>query len=267
MASIHKDPRGKWAFWYCAYRLTDGKRVIRANKLTDKKAALQFCRKLEPASNEAVTGRLTEARANDLIWEIVEHATGEPLRGFKVRDWFEHWLEIKEKVRADKTLDRYRQVVRDFLASLGERANLWLHQITSRDILAYRSAITAAGKTARTANLSVKVVSAAFNAALRQHITDKNPCTALENLGEHTEERDTFSPAQVLKLLQAAEGDWKSAVLLGYYTGARLSDVANMQWSAIDWQNKTLKFTPRKTDKPLNTPLHPELQPELRQHP
>jgi hypothetical protein len=156
--------------------------MFRSTKLTERKAALQFCRKLEQASDEAVTGRLTESRAHELISEILEHTTGEPLRGFKVRDWFEQWLEIKEKVRAGKTLDRYRQVIRDFLASLGQRGDLWLHQISSRDILSYRSAITATGKTARTANLSVRVVSAAFNAALRQHITDKNPCTALEKL-------------------------------------------------------------------------------------
>lgn len=89
MASIHKDPRGKSPFWYCAYRLPGGKRVFRSTKLTEKKAALQFCRKLEQASSEAVTGRLTESRAHDLISEILEHTTGEPLRGFKVRDWFE----------------------------------------------------------------------------------------------------------------------------------------------------------------------------------
>jgi integrase len=267
MASIHKDPRGKSPFWYCAYRLPNGKRVFRSTKLTEKKTALQFCRKIEQASDEAVTGRLTETRAHDLISEILEHATGEPLAGFKVRDWFEHWLDMKEQVRAGKTLDRYRQVIRNFLASLGERGNLWLHQITSRDILAYRSAITAAGKKARTANLSVSVVSAAFNAALRQHITDKNPCTALENLGERSEERDAFTPTQVSKLVQAAEGDWKGAILLGYYTGARLSDVANMQWSAIDWQKKTLQFSPRKTRKPLTIPLHPELERELRKNP
>jgi len=267
MASIHKDPRGKSPYWYCAYRLPNGKRVFRSTKLTDKKAALQFCRKLEKAGDEAVRGRLTEARARDLISEILEQATGESLRGFKVRDWFEHWLEIKEKVRAGRTLDRYRQVIRDFLASLGSRGNLWLHQITSRDILTYRSAITAAGKTACTANLSIKVVSAAFNTALRQHITDKNPCTALENLEEHAEERDTFTPAQVSKLLLAAEGDWRGAILLGYYTGARLGDVANMQWSAIDWQKKTLHFAPRKTRKPLTIPLHPQLERELRKNP
>jgi integrase len=267
MASIHKDPRGKSPFWYCAYRLPGGKRVFRSTKLTERKAALQFCRKIEQAGEEAVKGRLTEARAHDLISEILEHATGEPLRGFKVRDWLNHWLDMKEQVRAGKTLDRYRQVIRDFLASLGQRGDLWLHQITSRDILTYRSAITAAGKTARTANLSIKVVSAAFNAALRQHITDKNPCTALENLGEHTEERDAFTPAQVSKLVQAAESDWKGAILLGYYTGARLSDVANMHWSAIDWQKKTLQFTPSKTKKPLAIPLHPQLERELRKNP
>src|SRR5215468_2067749 len=264
MASIHKDPRGKSPFWYCAYRLPNGKRTFRSTKLTDKKAALQFCRKLEQASSEAVRGKLTESRARDLISEILECSTGEPLAGFRTKDWFTHWLEIKEKVRSGGTLDRYRQVIRDFLDSLGERQNLWLHQITSRDILSYRNKITAAGKRASSVNLSVGVISAAFAAALRQNVTDKNPCTAIENLPEHSEERDTFTPAQVSKLLQAAQGDWKTCILTGYFTGARISDVCNLQWAAIDWHKKTLRFTPRKTGRPLTIPLHPQLESNLR---
>jgi hypothetical protein len=67
----------------------------------------------------------------------------------------------------------------------------------------------------------VKVVSAAFNAAVRQHIIESNPATALETLPVKTEERATFTRGQVSKLIQAAEGDWPGAILLGYYTGAR----------------------------------------------
>jgi hypothetical protein len=58
-------------------------------------------------------------------------------------------------------MDRYRQVNRDFIASLGSRANLALAHITPRDVLTYRNSIIAAKKTARTANLSIKVVSGA----------------------------------------------------------------------------------------------------------
>jgi integrase len=76
----------------------------------------------------------------------------------------------------------------------------------------------------------VKIVSAAFNAALRQGYITSNPCRALESLAEETAERSTFTSAQVAKLVSTAEGDWKGATLLAYYTGAKLGDVANMRW-------------------------------------
>jgi hypothetical protein len=43
---------------------------------------------------------------------------------------------MKEQVRAGKTFDRYRQVIRDFVNSLGNRANLALSHITPKDLLA-----------------------------------------------------------------------------------------------------------------------------------
>jgi integrase len=55
--------------------------------------------------------------------------------------------------------------------------------------------------------------------------------------------------------------------LLGYYTGARLGDVANMRWDAIDWRNKLVRFTPSKTKKPVTIPLHPRLERELLKNP
>jgi hypothetical protein len=51
MASLHKDPRGKSPFWYCAYTLPNGNRVLRSTKLTDRKAAEAFRDKLEYASH------------------------------------------------------------------------------------------------------------------------------------------------------------------------------------------------------------------------
>jgi integrase len=130
-------------------------------------------------------------------------------------------------------------------------------------VLDYRNAISASGKTARTANLSVKVVSAAFNAAVRQHIIESNPATALESLPVKAEEKGTFTRAQVAKLVRAADGDWRGAILLGYYTGARLSDVANMRWRAIDWNSRIVRFTASKTKKAVTLPLHPQLEREL----
>ena len=150
-----------------------------------------------------------------------------------------------------------------FFASLGNRAKLSLTHITPKDIRAYRNAELAAGKSPKTANLSVKIVSAAFNAALRQGYITSNPCTALDSLPEETAERSTFTSEQLSKLVNAAEGDWKGAILLAYYTGARLRDVANMRWSAIDLRRQLVTFTPSKTKKPVTIPLHSELERHL----
>jgi integrase len=288
MPSLRKDSRGRSPFWICCYTSATGQRLQKSTKITnkplkgeqrkdgspktvaDKRAeALEVCLAIERAENHAKNGTLTEQQAKKIIGEILERTTGEPLRNYKVRDWLTHWLDMKEQVRAGKTMDRYRQVIRDFIASLGSRANLALAHIMPKDVLIYRNSIIAANKTPRTANLSVKVVSAAFNAAVRQHIIESNPATALETLPVKAEERATFTPAQVSKLMRAAEGerDWPAAILFGYYTGARLSDVANMQWSAIDLEQRLIRFTPSKTKKPVTIPLHDELERELLKKP
>ncbi len=282
MPSLRKDSRGRSPFWICCYTSATGQRLQKSTKITirpfkgekrkdgssktvaDKRAeALEVCLAIERSENHAKNGTLTEQQAKKIIGEILERTTGEPLRNYKVRDWLAHWLEMKAQVRAGKTMDRYRQVIRDFIASLDNRANLALSHITPKDLLVYRNLITKAGKGARTANLSVKVVSAAFNAAVRQHIIESNPATALESLPVKAEEKGTFTPLQVSKLACAADDDWRGAILLGYYTGARLSDVANMQWRAIEWSNKIIRFTASKTGKAVTLPLHPQLEREL----
>jgi integrase len=67
----------------------------------------------------------------------------------------------------------------------------------------------------------------------------------------------------VSKLVRAANDDWRGAILLAYYTGARLGDVANMRWDAIDWRNKVIRFTPSKTKRPIVIPLHRDLEREI----
>ena len=265
-------------FWYAVYEAPNGKRVFVSTKCRDKDPAWKFALKLQEASGKAKDNKLNEER----IREIVSSIAGKPSQGFTVRGWFTHWLEIKGQTRSDKTLDRYRQVVRDFLKSLGDRADTWMiHHITSQDILRYRTHIRKTGRTARTANLSVTVISAGFRAALRERKIDANPCEVIEELPEeNVMERDTFTPKQVAKLVEAAEGDWKAAILFGYCTGARLSDVANMPWQrklklklagkpvyqGIDFENKKLVYVAHKTKKLIQVPLHPQLERELLRH-
>lgn len=289
MASLTTDSKRRSPFWICCYTSATGQRLKKSTKVTvrplpgekrkdgtpktaaDKRNEAQdFCRALEIAENNAKAGSLTEQAAKKLIAEIVERTSGEALHNHTVTEWLTEWQAGKADAKAKTTAGRYAQVVKDFLESLGRRSKLSLAHITPKDIRAYRDAELAAGNSNNTANDAVRIVSTAFNAAVRQGYITNNPCTALESLPEETAARSTFKAEQVEDLVKKAKGDWKGAILFAYYTGARLSDVANMMWTAIDLEKRLITYAPGKTKKSKKTlvvPLHPELERALLKKP
>ena len=267
MATLLKDSEGRSPFWYCQYRAADGRWLKKSTKQTDKKNAMEVCTALERAENAAKAGTFTEQTARKLLGDILERVTGERMQNYSVKEWFDHWLKLKEKVRSEKTMSRYRQVVRDFIESLGSRANLALTHLSSKDVLNYRDGLLGKKRTARTAKLSVKVISAALNTAYRQQHIASNPALAVEHPEIREVEKGVFSREQIGKLLATAKGDWRGAIEFGYYTGARLSDVALMQWESIDLTTRFIRFTPGKTGKLLELPLHSSLERELMKRP
>jgi integrase len=261
MASLHKDPRGKSPFWYCAYRLPNGQRTFRSTKLTDRKAADEFCRRLEYASHESKAGRLIENRARELISEIVEHATGEPLRTYTAEDWLHEWLQGKEATKAEGTFLKYENAINGFLTSIGNRAKFNVNQIAPRDVLRFRDAQILHGKNPSTTNDQVKIVRMAFTSARKLDYITHNPAEAVEMLPENAETaKQPFDIEQVKALLAAAAGDWKGAIMIALYTGARLQDVANMRWESVDLQNNWISFRAGKTKQRLKLPMHEALR-------
>lgn len=112
-----------------------------------------------------------------------------------------------------------------------------------------------------------KVLTAPFNAAVKLGYITVNPCAAVDALKDDSDaQRDTFSTEEVAKLVAAAEGDWRGAILAGYFTGLRLLDVANLTWDAADFDRALLRVKPRKSGPVLTLPLHPELSTWLRTH-
>jgi len=266
MASIHKDPRGKSPFWYCAYTLPNGKRTFKSTKLKDRKKALEFCMGLERASTAGKTGNLTETRAKALIGEIVERAGGDPLVFRSLKDFCAEWLESKV-ARADGTKVRYKKVIEDFLEHMGDRkAGLSIESVTSRDIQSFRDHEVREGKSEQTANLSLKTIRTLFISAHRRGLITANPALAVDVFDAPQKQRDCFTTAQIKSLLSSASSEWKTMILLGYYLGARLGDCSRMRWSNVDFQKKVVCYTPQKTEKKqtaLTIPLMPELEEHL----
>lgn len=87
-----------------------------------------------------------------------------------------------------------------------------------------------------------------------------NPCAAVEALRDDSAgSREIFGMEQVQALVSAAVGDWKGAILAGFYTGLRLRDIAEMRWEGLDFESGILRIKTKKTGIVLMLPLHEEL--------
>ena len=57
--------------------------------------------------------------------------------------------------------------------------------------------------------------------------------------------------------LEVADGEWRSMIMFGLYTGQRLADIASLTWSQVDLVNHEIRFFTRKTHRRLVVPIAP----------
>jgi integrase len=262
MASVVKDSRNRSPYWIACYTDATGRRLKKSTGLTAKSKAMEMARALQKASDEARRGALTEARTRELLSEVLQSVNGEGLHVFTVTQWFDHFVNQKKKSRAAATGKRHAQTMREFMAFLGPRAKLNIAAITSRDIASFRDHRHSLGLAPATVNIDVAILSAAFNAALRQGHVSVNPCLAIKPLKNKPQRKGVFTPEQVAALLKAAKGDWRGLILLAFYSGQRLLDCANLRWRDVDLVSgiKTIRFQVRKTGAEVVTVIHQALE-------
>jgi integrase len=169
-------------------------------------------------------------------------------------------LHGKKATKAQGTFLKYENAVNGFLASVGNRAKFNVNQIAPRHVLRFRDAQILDGKNPSTANDQVKIVRMAFTSARKLGYITHNPADALDMLPENAEPaKQPFDIDQVKAILRAATGDWRAAIMVALYTGARLQDVTNMRWESVDLQNKWIAFRAGKNKQRIKLPMHEAL--------
>jgi integrase len=268
MASISKDAHQppKSPFWIACYNgvRSDGKlrRIKRSTKTTDRKLAQRLADEWEALEKLAGEKRLTESHCRKVIAQMYERTTGEPLHFHTAREYLNEWVESKRNETELRSFLKYQQVANEFLSHIGAKADRVLRDITPADIRSWRDALKRKGLSAPTVNQAVKTLRMPFKAAHEAGYIDINPTkNAVRPLKDKVSdvEKDVFRPEQIAALLRAAPSqDWKGAILCGYYTGLRLRDIADLQWSVVDLDRRIITVTTRKTGKTVTVPMHPE---------
>ena len=254
MPSLHK--RSCSPFWVAAFCAGDGRRLKKSTKTNNRSLAMKLALEWEQAAKAGRNGRLVESQCRRVLSEIHEHANGEPIHFHTASAWLNEWLAGKKGVTTERTFLKYSQIVKEFINHAGERVNAPLGTISPRDLRAFRHSLARAGH----APVTVKILSSPFHAALRLGYIPMHPCAGVEPLRDDADvEKDVFTPEQVRQLIAAAEGDWKGAILAGFYSGLRLRDVTELRWEAIDFKTGMMHGKTRKTGAVIVLPLHPEL--------
>jgi integrase len=263
VASLHRDPRGRSPYWYCAYTLANGRRCFKSTKQRDRKKASDVCRQWEKAAEAAGRGDFTEVQARKVLNEILESVGEGPIRQKSVRDFFLNWLSGKQQAKKETTSRRYKKAIQEFLDSLGNRVDKPLGALIPADIEHFRDTRTEQGVSAATVKLDLKLVRSVLNTARRQAIILHNPAEAVDLPLVKSNERDVFTPDDLRALLEIASPDWKTAILLGYYVGPRLGDVVSLAWNNVDLADGVIFYTQGKTGKKVVVPIHPDLEEHL----
>jgi integrase len=264
MASIHKDPRGKSPFWYCAYTLPDGRRVFRSTKQRDRQKALAMCLKLGEAAQAARAGELTELAARKNLDDILESVGVRPIRSETVRSFLTTWVASKKLSTTPGTHALYRRTLERFLDSLGEYANRPLSGIAPADVAAFRDArLKTDGVSPGTLSLDLTVIRSVFSSARRQGLLTHNPAETIDLPRRKPIERVTFTPAELSALLFVAPTEWQTLILLAFYLGGRLHDMVTLSWDGVDLDRGTILYTQSKTGRRVEVPIHPELEQRL----
>jgi integrase len=189
----------------------------------------------------------------------------EKIETISVRAWLDRWLRAEKGAVAETTFEKYQSLVANFLAYLGTRQAIALEALSTEDFLKYRDHLLAEGRAPRTVNITIrKILKRPFEAAVNEGYVARNPIAAIRHLRDVTIEKGVFSPEEIRKLADAAQGtDWNGLVLAGYYTGARLLDLVRLTWGAVDLQEHSITFVQKKTGAKIKVPIHPELEDHL----
>jgi integrase len=266
MASITKDAHEppKSPYWIACFTGPDGRRLKKSTKTTDKKLAEKLADEWEQLAKAGREKRLTESHCRKVIAEMYERTIGEPLHFRTTREYLTEWVESKKNETEERAFLKYEQIVHEFLAHIGVKADRLLREITPADIRSWRDAKKRKGLAAPTVDHAIKILRMPFKAAHDSGYIDINPNTAttVRKLKDDARNgsKDVFTPDQLAALIEAAPNeDWKGAILCGYYSGLRLRDTADLEWSAVDLQTGIITVTTGKTRKDVVIPIHPQL--------
>jgi integrase len=194
------------------------------------------------------------------VAEVFATTHQESLPESKLGVWLDRWLEAKGVEASEGTVKRYGDIIQSFRKFAEKHLNRDIASLSSSTIAAWRD--TEAKRLSRSSvNLALKTIRSCLSDAMKQGLLTVNPAgqvPVLKNTGASA--RREFTIAEIKRLREKGDSEWKGMILFGLYTGQRLGDLACLTWRNVDIERNEIALSTQKTGRrivlPMVKPLH-----------
>ena len=241
--------------WWIGWR-HNGQQYRKSTKQTVEAEAKKELAELEALETARARGALTA--------DYFAVVTGRKTEKVTVSKFFAAWLLDSQSVTTASTLNKYRQVVREFCEHVrADSTGLLMEDVTVDHIsgfLAVKRKQLAPG----TVKGYRRILSSVFLLAQNQGKIKGNPVALAKGRGKALEDMTTkkrpFTFAELKSLFTTASPFWQFMLAAGFYTGQSMGDLITMRAESVDLGTGMIRMNRRKTGKQVIIPISNSLR-------
>jgi site-specific recombinase XerD len=219
------EKRGnKWSF---RYRNLDGKNCRKTIEAFSHKEALRL--QLDFLSSNSKSGILKDITLKGFLEEYMRFSQTNKRLNSQSKDRY--------------TIDNIREFAKD-------NNIINIKDIQTRHIEEYKTKRLNAGLKPRSVNRELQSLKAMLAKALEWKYITENPAKPAKYLKEVRKPPRFLNKEEVENLLKETSGKYKTMVMIALYTGFRISEVYNLQWQDINFEDNKISVVPRASFTP-----------------
>jgi integrase len=211
---MYLSNKNKFKVYYLFYKDNFTNKIRKVTTGTRlKKEALEFVRKFNPDKDEEV----------------------KEIHNYNFKELQDKILKYTSENFTPCTNQIYYNTTSQFLKIVGNKP---LNSISIGDIELFKSErLKKVNKV--TLNIDIRTLKALFNLAIKWEMIKENPCQYVQQYSVNEKEKLNFEDFEIKRVLDLIEDiKYKNIVIFAIYTGCRISEILNIQWSDIDFNER-----------------------------
>jgi integrase len=158
---------------------------------------------------------------------------------------FSEFLKVYEAIQSSvirkSTMGLYKILTKKFIELNADRP---LNMYTSLEFEQSRAKQIANGISVTRMNMYTRCVKTMFNFALKQNIIQVNPLENVKQIKQPKQSPAFFTYNDLVKITALVTNEQlKSFYIVAFFTGMRISELLNLKWSHIDFENNQIKVS------------------------